>query len=61
MKVLPMILRFRSGSVTPLSFFRNSALVSSYWRRILKLRPNTSCTTSASRARSSPLLTKMVS
>ena len=59
MKALPMILRFFSGSVTPLSLRRKSSVASSYWSLILKFRPKTSCTTSASRARSRPLFTKM--
>ncbi len=50
MKVLPMILRLRSGSVTPLSRCRNSREASSYCSLILKWRPKTSRTTSASRA-----------
>ena len=59
MKVLPMILRLRSGSVTPLSRRRNRREASSYCSLIWKWRPNTSRTTRASRPRSRPLLTKM--
>ena len=48
-----------AGSVTPSSRRRNSREASSYWSLILKWRPNTSRTTSASRPRSRPLFTKM--
>src|SRR5438094_608821 len=59
MNSLPINFRFVSGSVTPLSSARKRSLASTYFKRTWKFSPKTRCTISSSRARSSPLFTKM--
>ncbi len=55
----PMILRFRSGSVTPASFAKNRSLASTTRRSALKASRNSDSTCAASFARCRPVSTKM--
>ncbi len=58
MNSLPMILRLRSGSVTPASFARNRSVASTASRFRPSLSRRLCCTFSNSFLRSTPLLTK---